>query len=85
MKLMTEKEEGMVEELAQIVTLMTDEKKRRNLELAGEKGAGAWLNALPLHAMGYTLDKQEFRDADCLRYGWKIPNTPSLCGCSKKN
>ena len=41
MKLETEKEEGMVEELAQIVTLMTDDKKRRNLELEGEKGAGA--------------------------------------------
>ena len=75
----------MVEELARILSLIPDEKKRRNLELAGEKGAGAWLTALPLQSMGYTLNKQEFRDAVCLRYGWKIPNTPSFCGCGKKN
>ena len=35
--------------------------------------------------MGYTLNKQEFRDAICLRYSWMIPNTPSFCGCGKKN
>ena len=60
-KLKTEKEEHMVEELAQILSLITDDNKRRNLELAGEKGAGAWLTALPLQAMGYTLNKQEFK------------------------
>ena len=53
---------SMVEELANILTLLPDEKKRRNLELAGEKGAGAWLTALPLQSMGYTLNKQEFRE-----------------------
>merc|ERR1712062_884816 len=35
--------------------------------------------------MGYTLNKQEFRDAICLRYGWRIPNTPSFCSCKLKN
>ena len=84
-KLKTEKEECLIEELAQILSQMTDEKMKRNLELAGEKGAGAWLTALPLEAMGYTLNKQEFRDAIYLRYSWRIPNTPSFCGCGKKN
>ena len=84
-KLKTEKEESLIEELALILSQITDEKMKRNLELAGEKGAGAWLTALPLQAMDYTLNKQEFKDAIYLRYGWRIPNTPSFCGCGKTN
>ena len=57
----------------------------RALKLNREKGAGSWLTALPLRSYGYSLNKQEFRDAICLRYGWQIPNTPPYCGCGKKN
>ena len=62
-----------------------DEKLKRAIDLACEKGAVAWLTALPLQSMGYVLNKQEFRDGICLRYGWRIPNTPSYCGCGQKN
>ena len=31
------------------------------------------------------MNKQEFRDGICLRYSWRIPNTPSFCGCGDKN
>ena len=62
-----------------------DSKMKRTLELANEKGAGTWLTALPLKSLGYVLNKQEFRDAIRLRYGWRIPNTPFHCGCGKKN
>ena len=62
-----------------------NEKMKRTLELAQEKGSGAWLTALPIQALGYTLNKQEFRDSVCLRYGWDIPNTPSFCQCGKEN
>ena len=58
---------------------------KRCLDLAREKGAGSWLTALPIQALGYVLNKQDFRDSICLRYGWKIPNTPPFCSCSKKN
>ena len=58
---------------------------RRNLELAREKGAGSWLSALPIEALGYVLNRQEFRDSLCLRYGWKIPKTPLFCACGTKN
>ena len=34
----------------------------RNLKLATEKGAGAWLTALPIQSYGYALNKQEFKD-----------------------
>ena len=58
---------------------------KRCLELNNEKGAGSWLTALPLKDHGYCLNKQEFRDAIALRYGWRIPNTPHYCGCGSKN
>lgn len=58
---------------------------KRSLELNREKGAGCWLTALPLKSCGYTLNKQEFKDAVYLRYGWQIPNTPQYCGCGVRN
>ena len=62
-----------------------DEKTKRALALAQEKGAGSWLTALPIKSLGYVLNKQEFRDSICLRYDWKVPNTPSFCQCGVKN
>ena len=38
-----------------------------------------------IQSVGYTLNKQEFRDSVCLRYGWNVPNTPSFCQCGKEN
>ena len=35
---------------------------------AMEKGASSWLSALPIKAIGYALNKQEFTDAICMRY-----------------
>ena len=79
-----EKEKRHLDELISI-TEEVDNKTKRVLDLAQEKGSGSWLTALPLQAMGYTLNKQEFRDSVCLRYGWSIPNTPSFCQCGKEN
>ena len=61
------------------------EKEKRLVELAQEKGAGSWLSASPVKALGYVLNKQEFRDSVCLRYGWRIPDTPAYCQCGQKN
>ena len=58
---------------------------KRALLAAQEKGASAWLAALPIVKMGYALNKQEFRDAVCLRYGWKIKNTHNTCACGELN
>ena len=80
----TFKEDGLREELDDILTHCTEDMKR-NILLAQEKGAGSWLTALPIKALGYTLNKQEFKDSIHLRYGWKIPNTPNFCHCNKKN
>ena len=78
------KEERIKTELESI-NESVDNKMKRVLELAQEKGSGAWLAALPIKSLGYTLNKQEFKDSICLRYGWNIPNTPSYCQCSKEN
>ena len=67
-----------------IKELLSDSAKRY-LEGAQEKGASAWLSCLPLKAMGYTLNKREFQDAICLRYGWKIPGMPAHCACGSVN
>ena len=83
-RLKLEKEESLLAQLEEVKDLV-DPKLKRSLELAAEKGAGAWLSALPLQSMGYVLSKREFRDGICLRYGWRIPNTPSYCGCGTKN
>ena len=71
----------------QFDTLMTqlNEKEKRNIELAREKGASAWLSAVPIKSLGFVLNKQEFRDSIFLRYGWNIPDTPAYCQCGQKN
>ncbi len=79
-----EKEEKLKEDHRIILELVSDDLKRY-IELATEKGAGSWLTALPMQSFGYDLNKQEFRDGICLRYGWRIPNTPTHCTCDKKN
>ena len=58
---------------------------KRCMLLNKEKGAGSWLTALPLKDHGYCLNKQEFRDAVSLRYGWRIANTAQFCACGKEN
>ena len=47
-----------------------DQQLLRAIDLASEKGASAWLTALPIEEHGFALHKGAFRDALCLRYGW---------------
>ena len=54
---------------------------KRRVDLAKEKGASSWLSVLPLDDHGFSLHKGAFKDAISLRYGWKIPNTPTKCNC----
>ena len=52
-----------------------------SIELASEKGAPTWLTTLPIRAHGFSLHKQAFWDALCVRYGWEPQGLPSLCSC----
>ena len=54
---------------------------QRAMDLGTEKGASTLLTALPLQEQGFTLNKQEFQDALCLRHGWQLKNLPSHCVC----
>ena len=62
-----QKRETDWEEEVKEISELVDPKLKLILELGQEKGSRAWLNALPIHLIGYTLNKQEFRDSVCLR------------------
>ncbi len=63
-----EKEDWFKQERERILNLMTPITRKRAFEHASEKGVSSWLSALPLRSLGYCLNKQEFRNAICLRY-----------------
>ena len=77
--------EDKLKEKCNLLMESLDEKSKKIFELAQEKGAGAWITALPIKALGFSLNKQEFRDSVFLRYGWTVPNTPAFCSCGTKN
>ena len=62
-----------------------DERSQRYLDGARQKGSSAWLSCLPQKHMGYSLNKREFRDALCLRYGWRVSDMPTHCACGERN
>ena len=55
------------------------------MKAAMEKGTSSWLSALPIKAIGYALNKQEYTDAICMRYGWKVKGIPTHCACGETN
>ena len=79
------KEDFLSDKFDRILEEINDSQMKRCMKLNKGKGAGSWLTALLLQDQGYCLNKQEFRDAVSLRYGWRIPNTPQFCGCGKRN
>ena len=54
------------------------------VDQACDKGASAWLTALPLKEQNLDLNKQEFTDAINLRYNESLQNLPSYCACGDK-
>ena len=54
------------------------------IQLASEKGASSWLNALPLSKLGFDFTKTEIRDGIALRYTWEAKNPPAICPCGKQ-
>ena len=84
-EIQSQKETFLKQKFQDLASSISDSHLKRCLTLNQEKGSGSWLTALPLKDHGFCLNKQEFRDAICLRYGWRIPNTPHFCGCGSKN
>ena len=54
---------------------------KRAMQVSSEKGASSWLATLPIDEHGFALHKGAFRDALCLRYGWRPSHLPSHCIC----
>jgi hypothetical protein len=54
---------------------------QRAVLIAKEKGASAFVGALPLQRYGFDLTKLEFRDAVLMRYMWPLSDLPSMCVC----
>ena len=58
--------------------------QQRAPDASKEKGASSWLSSLSIAEYGFALHKGAFRDALCLRYGWRPPHLPSNCVCGKQ-
>ena len=53
------------------------------LPIITENAASNWLTAIPIQKKGFYLNKQEFWDALCLRYGYDLKRLPVKCVCDK--
>ena len=58
--------------------------ERKKIEICQEPGASNWLTALPLREAGFSLNKQEFRDALAIRYNISIKGLPETCACGSE-
>ena len=81
MKSITKKKDDLHKDLQDRIKQVSSETIVRILELAAEKGASSWLTSLPLKQFGFLLNKQEFHDAICLRYDFKIKGMSKTCIC----
>ena len=71
---------GMTEDLRRELPMDLN----RVIDLAAEKGASSWLSALPIRDHGFNLHRLAFRDAICLRYGWRPERMPDKCVCGSR-
>ena len=72
---------GEIDGFAQDVYERLSVDRQRLIDIACEKGASSWLFALPIREHGFDLHKGAFRDAICIRYGWRPSQLPCLCVC----
>ena len=75
-----EKRQAAAEDTRLLLEELPDDTKRM-INLAAEKGASNWLAVLPVDEHGFYLHKTAFRDAICLRFGWKPDRLPEKCVC----
>ena len=68
---------------AEVCISQLPEEVRRGALAAQEPGSSAWLSTVPVTRHGFALHKGAFRDALCLRYGWRPPLLPQTCRCGE--
>ena len=79
-----EKENRLKESFNELLEEMNEKTKRRVL-CAREKGASSWFSSLPLKKYGYAINKQEISNGICVRCSWSIQNRPIFCACGTRN
>ena len=77
-KIRKDKSVKMIEKKSSIKNCL-NANKMYAIDLASEKGASCWLNAMPLKKYNFNLSKSEFRDGIALRYGWEPPKLAFNC------
>ena len=83
-KITKDRELKQKEKLREIEENISDKIERKRLQMTQEKGASSWLTTLPLKDLGFSLNKQEFRDTVALRYSLPvIRNLPITCACGE--
>ena len=79
------RQEKVRQTLATVTALKPDLSPSQHLltEIAQEKGVSSWVTAVPSSADNTVLNKSDFRDAVCLRYGFPLEGLPTTCVCGR--
>ena len=70
--------------MAEVVRSLKDHLSSRQcllIDTASEKGISSWLTTDPSPHCGSVLNKSDFRDAICIRYGFLLDGLPTMCVC----
>ena len=68
-------------EMQEIISKDCCKRMSRLLAQASEQCSSSWLSCLPLKSECFVLNKSEFRDSICLRYGKDLSGMPPNCPC----
>ena len=66
-------------EALEIVYSRSENEMKRTLDLLQPKGTSAWLTCLPSREQNFYMNRDEFRVALCLRYGWHLKGMAQTC------
>lgn len=77
-----QKREGAKLVIEDITPTLTSTQKTLT-SIAHEKGVSSWLTVAPLYSFNTVLNKSDFRDAVCLRYGLVPDGVPPSCVCGE--
>ena len=75
--------QGITERVTMIKREVTDG-QRFLLEIAREKGVSSWLTVSPRWRDKTVMKRTDFRDALCIRYGYRLADLPEACVCGRE-
>ena len=75
--IITQRKTGQLTNKSSKIEANLDPDTKRGVSQAKENGTSSWLIVLPIKEPGFTLTKNEFRDAIHLRYNKTLKGMPS--------